>query len=378
MKRYLFIVLFLSVLISFHSTNALVGGPGMTITLLSVPSEIQDGDTITINSTTSFQSGGFPPMGEVTFLKISDQMTLGPNTDGTMTPVTVPVIKFRPYESFTLHAIHIPISNVENIVGPAVYWYLYDNLSAPALVEGQIHKNSIDKMITEENLLITIGTFQTDPVNLTTGFDIIGGINYYLKMDGNGANFVMKTSATPFSITTLSDDMVLLFEKPHITLYSGQNLGRTVIDGSGTASIQFDVALEDKYVIAQYGDLLFSSPSYDFQILNITGIPPPPPPPDQSENNETEIPPDEEIDPEEGIVEIDPPEITVINPPNSNINENNTSESTNSNDLPGVDDFEDQISEPLPDTGIDLTDYIDIIAIAGLQTVTMIKKFKKV
>ena len=161
MKRYLFIVLFLSVLISFHSTNALVGGPGMTITVLSVPSEIQDGDTITINSTTSLQSGGFPPMGEVTFLKISDQMTLGPNTDGTMTPVTVPVIKFRPYESFTLHAIHIPISNVENIVGPAFYWYLYDNLSAPALVEGQIHKNSIDKMITEENPIVNMATKAT-------------------------------------------------------------------------------------------------------------------------------------------------------------------------------------------------------------------------
>ena len=208
----------------------------------------------------------------------------------------------------------------------------------------------------------------------TTGKPWIWCLLVAIKSILMGANYTRKTL---FSSTRLSDDAFLMFEKPQITLYSGQNLGRTVIDGSGTASIQFDVELEDKYVIASFGDMLFSSPSYDFQILNVIGAPPYTPPPEETGDNETEIPPDEELTPKEEIIEIDPPEITIINPPNTIISENDIAESTNTSDLPGINDFEKQIPDPSPDTGIEITDYVDIIAIAGLQAVTTVKKFKK-
>jgi len=268
MKKFLLIIL-LAVLF-IQSGTAAVGGPTPTITALSVPGSITPGDIIIVNSTTTLQGGGFPLLGDVIFLKISDNMTLGPASDGSVTSATLPVIKFTPYDNFNLLAIGLPIENITDIAALSVSWSIYDDLNASALIEGQINKNIIAKMISEENLLITIGSFQTDPVDWTNGFDLTAETDYFLKLDGLNANFAIKTSNTASTAVSLSDDATLLFETPQLTLYSGQNLGRTAIDASGNASMQFSVASGDKYLIAEFGDLFFSAPSYDFIALNVS------------------------------------------------------------------------------------------------------------
>jgi len=321
-------------------------------------------------------------------------MTLGPVTDGTITPVTVPVIKFRPYEDFTLHAIHLPISNVENIGAPSISWYIYDDISAPALIEGDIHQNSISKMIIEENLLINIGTFQTDPADWINGFNVTGGNYYYLKLDGNGANFAIKTSSNIFSTITLSDDTESIVEKPELTLYSGQNLGRSSIDNNGSASKEVLITPEDRYIIAEYGEMSFLSPSYDFKFLNVTGAPPPPPPPVIIEENETEIPPPPPIEENNGDNEteipleennstneeeivINPDQEIIIIPPNDENDQNSTTIPVENSTTQSVDEFETEIPANIPEPGSGIAEYIDIIAIAGLQGIVTLRKFKK-
>jgi len=70
MKKYLSIVLFLTVLLTVNSSKALVGGPNLTNTDISLPGEIVSGSTIVVNTTTTYQGGVVPSMGEVTFLNI--------------------------------------------------------------------------------------------------------------------------------------------------------------------------------------------------------------------------------------------------------------------------------------------------------------------
>ena len=465
MKRILLIVL-LAVLFS-QSGTAAVGGPTPTFTALSVPGSMTPGDVIIVNSTTTLQGGGFPLLGDVTFLKISENMTLGPASDGSVTSATLPVIKFTPYDNFNLLAIGLPIKNITDIAALSVSWSIYDDLNASALIEGQINKNIIAKMISEENLLITIGSFQTDPVDWTNGFDLTAETDYFLKLDGFNANFAIKTSNTASTAISLSDDATLLFETPELILYSGQNLGRTAIDASGNASMQFSVASGDKYVIAEFGDLFFSSPSYDFIALNVsTPVTVPDENPttisysadyDQvfdrleyvisiksegspvldgiinwqvinSENtsllsgyllvneiNETiyiptefndtyrlkisylditgtyenqeivtdiivlydEIPPEEEILDEEEIINIDPSDIIVVNPPSDGTADNFDSNNGNSNVSNGIDGFDTQNPNDNSDPGLNIADYLDVIGIAALQGSTKLKKLIK-
>ena len=457
----------IALILTTNSGNAAVGGPTQTFTVLSDPGSLNPGDTVTINSTTTTQGGGTPALGDVTFLKISDLMTLGPVSDGSTTSATLPVVKFTPYEDFTTLAIGLPVSNITNIGALYISWQIFDDLNGSSLIEGQINKNSVEKMITEENLLITIGTFQTDPVNWSTGFDLTAGVDYFLKLDGLNANFEIKTSNIPSSAVSLSDDVTELFENPQITLYGGQNLGRTPIDAGGNASMEFSVASGDKYVIAEFGDLFFSSPSYDIMALNVTS---PEPEPEKigteisytakynqaldnlqyeiaitsnstpvldgivswsvldaqnktvmsgytlvNDVNETiyiprefngtnnlilsyldvtgtyenkeilidifvlfdEIPEEEETTNEGGNIDIDPSDVVIISPPTTENDNQNDIIIGNETTIPGDNSNNGEIPEPDSDLISEVKNYLDLIAIAGLQGGSKLKKLKK-
>ena len=364
------IILLISVILLTGNmgTNGLVGGGTPTYTTLTVPSELYAGNVTTISSLTLTESDTVPPIGDVTFISLKEPTSIGPETDGSVVPVSLPVIEFQPTTDLTVYGIQIPINNITNLSGNSISWSILENPNESPLISGQINVNDLQKMITDGNILISIGTITTDPVDWSGGFNLTAWNSYYIKMEGTNANFIFEASATGSSLISLFDDTTELFETPKISLYSGNYLGREPINSSGVAQIQFEVQNYDRYILAYYGDAAFSSPSYDFQPINVTETgetPPPPPetedPPEQNDNNDTITPPPPENPEENG-------EIVIIVSPG----ENNDDFPDNST-VPSEGEGSNQETDS---TGFDVRDYIDVIGAFALWVGPKAKNLK--
>ena len=368
MRRSSIIITLILVLLSTNlQGSGLVGGGIETFTTLSVPSSINDGQNVTISTTTNTSSGGIPPLGAVNFIIVNDEVQIGPNDDGSTISADLPVIRFLPHKDFTLYGIHIPITTIANFVGNSIAWSIHDNPDENSLISGDINVNDANKMISDGNLLITLGTIQTEPENWTSGFNLSAWNPYYLKLSSVSATFHFPASTTSSSLIELFDNTTSLLLTPKINIYSGYHLGEASINATGQASVNYTASIDDQYVIAQYGDAVFSSPSHDFVSLNVTNpIYVPPETPDNStepEDTPTDNGGDEEI-------------IVVVPPENNNDNFTDPNPSNNT-DIPTVDDFKDQIPGISTDSGFNVREYLDMIAIAGIQLGTSVRKIKK-
>ena len=160
------IVFIITIFLNLNNSAGNYGGSFSSQTTLSLPSTADKGDVVTVTTTTT--DGSNPvPLGDLVMMQLLENEILGPSTDGSSIDLNNPVFEFSPSASITLRTIRIPIIDITNVnqITTSIQWKLSETMSGTPLIIGDLDKNELDDMIMGRNLLLTIGTFQTDVVS---------------------------------------------------------------------------------------------------------------------------------------------------------------------------------------------------------------------
>lgn len=193
----LFVILL--VLFTGDQSSAQIGGNVDTDTALTIPSNLVNGDSITINSMTTFV-GGPVFNGHTTFYHINDIRVKGDTDFGTSISITDPTFQFDVSSSMTLRVIRIPIISIST--DAVIKWNISESVG-PVLAEGEININELLYMQQLGNLMLVLGSLQSDDLN----------------NDNKYASGITLTTGS-YKIT-LSQSLVLDFESKASNTYQG-------------------------------------------------------------------------------------------------------------------------------------------------------------
>ncbi|MCE7736732.1 MAG: hypothetical protein GPJ54_17755 [Candidatus Heimdallarchaeota archaeon] len=259
--------------ISLDSTSAQIGGGLDTDTTLSIPSNLEDGDSVTVTSTTTFASG---PVffGQTTFYHLDDIRIKGATDIGTSISITDPTLEFSVGFAMTLRAIRIPITTIS--IDSVLDWVILDSGST-VIADGEINPDELNFANQEGNLMVVIGSLQSDDSNddnkYASGISLTSGTYSITLSQSSVLDFTASASSSYQGVYSY-ENSILQNTYPQLYLLGGSHRERVSVI-NGAASSTFNVNEGISYVLAYYGDYGNNfAPSHDFVQLQVADTSP--------------------------------------------------------------------------------------------------------
>ncbi|MCE7734917.1 MAG: hypothetical protein GPJ54_08580, partial [Candidatus Heimdallarchaeota archaeon] len=259
--------------LSLDSTSAQIGGGFDTDTSLTIPSNLKEGDSVTVTSTTTFTSG---PVffGQTTFYHLADIRVKGETDLGTTISITDPTLEFSVSSAMILRAIRIPITSIS--ADSVLDWSIYD--SGPTLIaDGEINTDELIFANQEGGLMIVIGSLQSDDSNddnkYASGISLTSGA-YSIRLSQSTVLDFSAAASSSYQGVYAYENSILQNTYPQLYLMGGSHRERISVV-NGEASSTFIVNEGISYVIAYYGDFGNNfAPSHDFMQVRVADTSP--------------------------------------------------------------------------------------------------------
>lgn len=260
--------IFIMLLLTGESSSAQIGGSVHTDTVMTIPSNLVNGDSVTVTSTTTF-TGGPVFYGQTTLYHLDDVRVKGDTDFGTSISLTDPTFELGVSNSMTLRVIRIPIISIST--DSVLRWNISDS-SDSVLAEGEMNSNQLIHMQEQGSLMIVIGSIQSDDIKndnkYASGVSLSSG-TYKVSISQNSELDLQAKASNTYAGLYAYDDGILQTEYPQLYLMGGSHSERVNTIG-GVASTSFTVSTGTSYVLAYYGDgELNFSPSHDFKKIEV-------------------------------------------------------------------------------------------------------------